>query len=684
MKRFPWFEVILAAFIAAWTVYAAFSAAPNFARNWFVRDDAYYYFKVAQNISEGHGSTFDGINPTNGYHPLWLLVCVPIFALARFDVILPLRVLLVVTGAMEIATFILLYRLMKRVISPPIAAYAVCFWAFNYQVQTIIYQQGLETAIAVFFIALLAYVLVQREEEWITRPANKKEIAVLAALAALTMFSRLDLVFLAALVGLRVVFRGSHLRDLLGIDVLFVFTSTLTAFIIRVGLPEYYQYSNAALAMIVVSMIVRAPILYFFGMYESLGAQSPLRIIKQGALAVTLGSLIIIPTMMGLAQLAHFDAFPRTTIIYDYAFMMAMVISSRLGAHWFAKDETQKTIHPLQTLKENWKRWLADGALFYGILFGALALYMLYNLIAFGTASPVSGQVKEWWGSYSSFVYGGSARTKLEFFGVYPESDFNAWMFLDMNAYQLTAWLAPYHYRWNTWWQNKYGAVLVAGLIIIAILLSISRKNTARAAPRLMILPLVAASGIQLMSYNMRGYAGVKDWYWIAQFVAMMLGSAWVTDTLARHATRLKGGMVFLWLVVIAFILPQANEYARLTYINMSVTYYPAGTPLMDADVFLEEHTEPGSLIGMTGGGNAGYFINDRTIVNMDGLINSYDYFRALQTRNAGDYLANIGLDYIFANPDILDSAPYHGQYNDKYDVYLYRFGGKVLIRLKK
>ncbi len=35
-------------------------------------DDAYYYFEVAKNIAAGHGSTFDQINHTNGYHPLWM------------------------------------------------------------------------------------------------------------------------------------------------------------------------------------------------------------------------------------------------------------------------------------------------------------------------------------------------------------------------------------------------------------------------------------------------------------------------------------------------------------------------------------------------------------------------------------------------------------------------------------
>ncbi|MGZ4726103.1 MAG: hypothetical protein ACXWB2_00140, partial [Acidimicrobiales bacterium] len=37
-------------------------------------DDAFYYFGIARNVAHGHGSTFDGIDPTNGYHPLWMLV----------------------------------------------------------------------------------------------------------------------------------------------------------------------------------------------------------------------------------------------------------------------------------------------------------------------------------------------------------------------------------------------------------------------------------------------------------------------------------------------------------------------------------------------------------------------------------------------------------------------------------
>ncbi len=37
-------------------------------------DDSFFYVKTANNIASGLGSTFDGINKTNGYHPLYMVL----------------------------------------------------------------------------------------------------------------------------------------------------------------------------------------------------------------------------------------------------------------------------------------------------------------------------------------------------------------------------------------------------------------------------------------------------------------------------------------------------------------------------------------------------------------------------------------------------------------------------------
>ena len=38
-------------------------------------DDAYYYFQIGKELAHGHGSTFNGLDHTNGYHPLWQVIC---------------------------------------------------------------------------------------------------------------------------------------------------------------------------------------------------------------------------------------------------------------------------------------------------------------------------------------------------------------------------------------------------------------------------------------------------------------------------------------------------------------------------------------------------------------------------------------------------------------------------------
>jgi len=41
-------------------------------------DDAFFYLKVAENYSNGFGFTFNKIYQTNGFHPLWMYICISI------------------------------------------------------------------------------------------------------------------------------------------------------------------------------------------------------------------------------------------------------------------------------------------------------------------------------------------------------------------------------------------------------------------------------------------------------------------------------------------------------------------------------------------------------------------------------------------------------------------------------
>src|SRR5687768_477926 len=681
MKRFPWFETVLITVVMSISLYAALSDAQNLSWHWFIRDDAYYYFKVAQNISEGQGSTFDGINRTNGYHPLWMLICVPIFALARIDLILPLRILLLVMSGLSAATAILLYRLIGRIFSPPIGATAALYWVFSFDVWNNVYRPGLETGIAAFFIVLLVYKLYEFERSWRMEEVSPKQIVKIALIAVLTMFSRLDLVFLAGMVGLWVIFRGHLLRFYLPLDIASIIVATLLAFIIRNELPAYYQYVDLALTMLALGLVVKIPCVFLFGLYQRATLLNPRELLKQLFLfsltsSIIIGAIMLVSLRLGILE----GSFSRSILLIDLALTSLFFGISRLmylGLQTNRSVESNPGEKPLTYLREHWKQWVTDGALYYGIVFGALGVYMVWNKLAFGTSSPVSGQIKQWWASLPGRAYGGSTRSPLSFFGINYTGDANAW---NPVSRILGNWSESlYGLRVEEEW--RYLIVLTLLAVTFYLVLLTNRHKGKTAITQMAIVPLLSSAWLQAQYYHAIGYAAYKEWYWVSQLVIIVLTVSLPLGMLYKSLHKFPYRHILAWVLAAYVGLNMGKIYWNSIQNSMPYGYWSPDAPYMDIPPLLEEHTESGSIIGMTGGGNVGYFIHDRTIINMDGLINSYPYFQALQARRAGAYLEAIGVDYVLANPTILDQQPYKGQFNEYMEPLNISYGGKRLMR---
>ncbi len=684
VKRFPWFETILIIVVMSISLYAALSDAQNLSWRWFTRDDAYYYFKVAQNISEGHGSTFDGINQTNGYHPLWMLVCIPIFALARFDLILPLRILLLVMSGLSVATGILLYRLIGRIFAPAIGALAALFWVFSRDVLNTIYQNGLEAGIAVLFIVLLAYKLYDFEVSWRKNAVSRKQVATLAIIAVLAMFSRLDLVFLAGIVGLWVIFRGSLLRFFLPLDIASIVIVTLLAFIIRVNIPGYYQDVEVALTMVVLSLVVKILSAFLFGLYQHPVLSKPVELFKRLVLFALAGSLLTGMLMLASLRLGWVQgSFSRLTILIDLGLTFAFFGISRLlflGLRSGPSPSSPVQEKPLDNLRNHWRKWLGEAVVYYGIVLGMLGMYMVWSKVVFGTTSPVSGQIKQWWASLPGRAYGGFSRDLLSFFGLSYTTDESAWKPVAriIGGWAERMWgILPIMDLW------RYLILLTLFAIAFYLVLLANRKKAKAAITQMSLIPLLSAAWLQVLYYSMLGYAAHKEWYWVSQLVITVLAFSLILGILHTLISRFRYRHAIAWALAAFAGISIGVSFWQKIQTMMPYNHWAPDTPYMDIVPLLEEHTEPGSLIGLTGGGNVGYFIHDRTILNMDGLINSYAYFQALQTRRGGEYLYNIGLDYVLANPVILDQQPYKGQFNDYLEPLDIYYGGKDLMRYR-
>ena len=161
-----------------------------------VVDDASYYLTTARNMADGHGMTFDGIHATNGFHPLWLFVLVPLFMLqAAPETMLRLVVLLQV--ALLGIAFLVLWRTQLRQFSPRVALVTAIVFVWLVFMQCL---NGMESAL----FALLLVLLYAWGERLSRVPVTWPRALVFGLILGLLLLSRLDMIFipLAMLLGL--------------------------------------------------------------------------------------------------------------------------------------------------------------------------------------------------------------------------------------------------------------------------------------------------------------------------------------------------------------------------------------------------------------------------------------------------------------------------------------------------
>jgi predicted secreted protein len=79
----------------------------------FSFDDAFYYFTIGRNWAAGHVSTFDQLDRTNGYHPLWQLISTVPY-LFGLDGLAAVRFLLVVQLALWAGAMALVARIIVQ------------------------------------------------------------------------------------------------------------------------------------------------------------------------------------------------------------------------------------------------------------------------------------------------------------------------------------------------------------------------------------------------------------------------------------------------------------------------------------------------------------------------------------------------------------------------------------------
>jgi len=168
-------------------------------------DDAFYYFQIARNVAQGHGFTFDGLHATNGFHPLWLFVLVPVFALVPGSVP-PLKAVLALEALLVGVTVVVVFRTLRPRLGGAAAAAAALLVVAQPMALTVL-RGGMESALLVCLLAVAWSRWLALPED--ARPARWLE---LGGWCALLFLCRLE--GIAAAGALLVLGRAALWRDL--------------------------------------------------------------------------------------------------------------------------------------------------------------------------------------------------------------------------------------------------------------------------------------------------------------------------------------------------------------------------------------------------------------------------------------------------------------------------------------
>jgi hypothetical protein len=166
--------------------------------NGVYQDDAFYYLRIASNVVHGRGLTFDGAAPTNGFHPLYLLLLLPIVALSGGNLALPIHLSAVMLTAWATATAVVLHGLLARLANDRVALFGMLVWAIcPYFI--LMGVNGLETGVAILFGLLVPSLYLR----WFhgDEPPDARRALAFGAVCGLALLARIDLALLVAAIG---------------------------------------------------------------------------------------------------------------------------------------------------------------------------------------------------------------------------------------------------------------------------------------------------------------------------------------------------------------------------------------------------------------------------------------------------------------------------------------------------
>ena len=181
LEREPlWLDIFFALLTTAYAVLFIRQPSPFFA------DDSFFYLVVGRNFALGYGSTFNRLMQTNGYHPIWMLLCAAVYRVFP-NRITGLHMIAALIVLLNIVVLVVAAQLLRRLRAPAWVAWTILIpFLFGLQL-------GTESSLSAAMLAgtLLALYKFFEHPDW-------KSGFAFNVLAAFSVLSRLDSIFVIA------------------------------------------------------------------------------------------------------------------------------------------------------------------------------------------------------------------------------------------------------------------------------------------------------------------------------------------------------------------------------------------------------------------------------------------------------------------------------------------------------
>ncbi|MFW6161737.1 MAG: hypothetical protein ACODAJ_03155 [Planctomycetota bacterium] len=166
---------------------------------------------------------------------------------------------------------------------------------------------------------------------------------------------------------------------------------------------------------------------------------------------------------------------------------------------------------------------------------------------------------------------------------------------------------------------------------------------------------MAVASVVQLLVQARLGdYVHYGKWYQTPYYVFCILSTALCADGLVYHLRRLR-----LWklitptVVVVLLVIVLCSAQRVSKWLRREARETNAAVARLRAAEWMSGHLDPDAICCAHSAGAVGYF-SGRTVVNLDGLINSYSFFSRVLTgeKDCATWLKELGAEYYVDETD--------------------------------